>query len=154
MNLKKYMLTCFHMLAICSGLQKAYTQPVQRMIVFIHGTILPVPHPKAAFSWFKGDGYLNGLRFDGMYSHQAIGNEGLHEIEDYHHASSPYTSCSVELKRLFELQYNNFGDLEEIYSKNIIMTESYTKAHNEGKFGDFKGATKYTGNIFNAVPIK
>ena len=113
MNLKKYMLTCFHMLAICSGLQKAYTQPVQRMIVFIHGTILPVPHPKAAFSWFKGDGYLNGLRFDGMYSHQAIGNEGLHEIEDYHHASSPYTSCSVELKRLFELQYNNFGDLEE-----------------------------------------
>jgi hypothetical protein len=48
----------------------------------------------------------------------------------------------------------NYGDLEELYSKNIITTESYVKSINEGQWGQYKGATKYTGNIFNAVPIK
>ncbi len=60
----------------------------------------------------------------------------------------------TETSEYYHWILTNFGDLEEIYSKNIITTESYTKAHNEGHFGEFKGATKYTGNIFNAVPIK
>ena len=48
----------------------------------------------------------------------------------------------------------SYGDLQEIYSPNIITTESYIKSMNEGQWKQYHSATKYAGNIFNAVPIK
>lgn len=60
----------------------------------------------------------------------------------------------TETNEYYHWILTHYGDLEEIYSKNIITTESYTNSLNEGQWNQYNGATKYTGNIFNAVPIK
>ena len=60
----------------------------------------------------------------------------------------------TETNEYYHWILTNYGDLEEIYSPNIITTESYTNALNDGQWGLYKGATSYRGNIFNAVPIK
>lgn|GEM_PF-5489106 len=113
MNLKKYTLTCFHLFTMCLGVQTVLPQPIHRMFVILHGTLLPVPHHSGVLSWIKGDGYLNGLRFKGMYSHQAIGVDGLHKIEDGDHVSNLYTPSAARLKKLIELQHNTANDLEQ-----------------------------------------
>lgn len=60
----------------------------------------------------------------------------------------------TETNEYYHWILTNYGDLEEIYSTNIITTESYIKSINEGQWKQYHGATKYMGNIFNAVPIK
>ena len=60
----------------------------------------------------------------------------------------------TETNEYYHWILTNYGDLEEIYSGNIITTESYIKSMNEEQWKQYHGATKYTGNIFNAIPIK
>ena len=60
----------------------------------------------------------------------------------------------TETQEYYHWILTSYGDLNEIYSKNIITTESYTNAMNEGQWDQYKGATAYRGNIFNAMPIK
>lgn len=92
------------------------TEPKHTLIIFVHGTILPLPSPSCIFSalnkrfeknhkekksWSKY--YYEELRYKTLFRYKPIGDYGLKKVEDVCTEKYP---CTQKAATLYENSYN------------------------------------------------
>lgn len=99
------------------------TTRTHHITIFIHGTVLPIPHPTAILKAWQAqphesayDAYLDQLRGERHFQEQLIGPRGLHKIDlSHYHAQTPHSKSCHDITQKYHL-LNQAHNKQDAYS--------------------------------------